>query len=96
MMYDCDAWSCPTLYDPMDCSLPGFSVHGTLQGGILEWVAISFSRHLPNPGIEPASLLSPALEGGFFTASTNIRKFHFFISIRPHCQIVSIWYLIFI
>ena len=35
--------SCPTLCDPMDCSLPGFSVHGILQARILEWVAISFS-----------------------------------------------------
>ena len=32
--------------DPMDCSLPGSSVHGILQAGILEWVAISFSRWL--------------------------------------------------
>ena len=36
--------SCPTLCDPMDCSLPGSSVHGILQARILEWVAISFSR----------------------------------------------------
>ena len=36
--------SCPTLYDPMDCSPPGSSVHGILQARILEWVAISFSR----------------------------------------------------
>ena len=35
--------SCPTVCDPMDCSLPGSSVHGILQAGILEWVAISFS-----------------------------------------------------
>jgi len=34
--------SCPTLCDPMDCSLPGFSVHGILQARTLEWVAISF------------------------------------------------------
>ena len=37
------AQSCPTLCDPMDCSLPGSSVHGIFQAGILEWVAISFS-----------------------------------------------------
>ena len=43
---------------PVDCSLPGSSVHGILQARILEWVAISFSRDLPNPGIEPRS---PAL-----------------------------------
>ena len=36
--------SCLTLCDPMDCSLPGFSVHGILQARALEWVAISFSN----------------------------------------------------
>ena len=34
---------CPTLCDPMDCSPPGFSVHGIFQEGIMEWFAISFS-----------------------------------------------------
>ena len=58
------AKSCPILCDPMDCSLPGSSVHGTLQPRILEWVAISFSRDLPHTGIEP---MSPALAGRFFT-----------------------------
>ena len=38
------AQSCLTLCDPMDCSLPGSSVHGIFQARILEWVAISFSR----------------------------------------------------
>ena len=38
------AQSCLTLCDPMDCILPGSSVHGVLQARILEWVAISFSR----------------------------------------------------
>ena len=38
--------SCPTLCDPMYCSLPGFSIHGILQARTLEWVAISFSRIL--------------------------------------------------
>ena len=35
---------CLTLCDPMDCSLPGFSVHGISQARTLEWVAISFPR----------------------------------------------------
>ena len=35
---------CPTPSDPMDYSLPGFSIHGIVQARILEWVAISFSR----------------------------------------------------
>ena len=38
------AQSCPTLCNPMDCSLPGSSLHGILQARVLEWVAISFSR----------------------------------------------------
>ena len=36
------AQSCPTLSNPMDCSLPGSSVHGIFQGRVLEWVAIAF------------------------------------------------------
>ena len=38
------AQSCPTLSDPMGCSLPGSSVHGILQARVLEWVAIAFSN----------------------------------------------------
>ena len=37
------AQSCPTLLDPMDCSLPGSSVHGIFQARVLEWVATAFS-----------------------------------------------------
>jgi len=35
---------CPTLSDPMDCSLPGSSVHGIFQARVLEWFAIAFSE----------------------------------------------------
>ena len=35
---------CPTLSDPMDCSLPGSSVHGIFQARVLEWSAIAFSE----------------------------------------------------
>ena len=51
------AQSCPTLCDPVDCSLPGSSVHGIFQARILEWVAISFSRKeytTRNAGLEEA------------------------------------------
>ena len=44
---------CPTLCDPTD-----YTVHGILQARMLEWAAISFSKDLPDPGIEPRS---PAL-----------------------------------
>ena len=57
----CAAKMCPTLCDPMDCSPPGSSVHGSLQARILEWVAMRSSR-----GIFPTqgwNLMSPALAG---------------------------------
>ena len=59
------AQSCPTLCYPMDCSLPGSSLHGILQARVLEWVAISFSRDLPDPGIEPGS---PAFQADTLTS----------------------------
>ena len=54
---------CLTLCDPIDCSLPGPSVHGILQARILEWVAIPFSRGSPQPrGQTRVSCIA----GGFF------------------------------
>ena len=58
---------CPTIYDPLDCSPPGSSDYGIFQARILERVVISSSRNFPDPGIEPASLVSLVLAGGFFT-----------------------------
>ena len=43
------AQSCPTLLDPMDCSLPGSSIHGILQARVLEWGAIAFSVYTYYP-----------------------------------------------
>ena len=43
------AQSCPTLCNPMDYSLPGFSVHGIFQARVPEWVVISFSRGSSRP-----------------------------------------------
>ena len=57
-----DAQSCPTLFNPMDYSLPGSSVHGILQARILEWVAVSFSRG-SSQGLKPCTLHCR----GFFT-----------------------------
>ena len=50
MSYSCDL---------MDCSLPGSTVHGISQTRILEWLAISLTGDVPNPGIKPES---PALQ----------------------------------
>ena len=63
--------SCLTLCNPVDSSPSGFSVRGILQARILEWVALPFSRDISDPGIELASLTSPALAGKFFTTSTT-------------------------
>ena len=52
--------SCMTLCDPMDYSLPGSSVHRISQARILDWVAIPPPGDLPDPGIEPRSLMCPA------------------------------------
>ena len=60
---------CPTLCDPMEFNLPGYSVHRILQAKILAWVAMPSSRVLPDPVIKPASLKTPALAGQFFTTS---------------------------
>ena len=56
--------SCPMLYDPMDCSPPGSSVHGISQARILEWVDISFSRG-PSKPRDPTCV--PYLVGRLFT-----------------------------
>ena len=54
--------SCPTLSNPMDCSLPGSSVHGILQARVLEWVAIAFSNawkwKVKVKSLSPARLLA--------------------------------------
>ena len=57
--------SCVRLCDPVDCSLPGFSVHGIFQARVPEWVATSFSGDLSDPGIEPRS---PALQTDALTS----------------------------
>ena len=56
---------CLTLYDPMDCSPPGSSVHGILQARILEWVATSFSRGPSRPRDQTQV---SCIAGRFFTA----------------------------
>ena len=54
--------SCPALCNPMDCSSPGFSIHGNLQTRILQWVPFPSPGVLTDPGIEPRS---PTLQADF-------------------------------
>ena len=65
---------CLTLCNPMDCSLPGSSVHGILQ----YWSGLPCPPpgHLSDPEIEPTCLLSLALAGGFFTTSATWEAHH--------------------
>ena len=51
----------------MDSSPPGSSVTGMSQARILQWVYIYFPEDLPNSGVKPTYLVSPALVGGYFT-----------------------------
>ena len=61
--------SCPTLCDPMNCNLPGSSVHGILQARTLEWVAMPFLRRSSKPGSKALSQASLALATRFVTTA---------------------------
>ena len=58
---------CLTLCDPMECSLPGSSVHGIFQARMLEWVVIYYSRIYHRPRDQTQTLVSPAVAGRLFT-----------------------------
>ena len=63
--------SCPTLWDPMACSPPGFSVHGILQASTCRRLLCPPPGDLPKPGIEPACQGRREKRRGFFTTSTT-------------------------
>ena len=65
------AQSCLNLCDPVDCSLPDSSVHGISQERIWSGLPFPSPGDLPHPGIEPASLMSPAFASGFFTSEPH-------------------------
>ena len=66
------SWLCPTLCNSIDYSPPGSSVYGILQARILEWVAILFSRDLPDPETESTPL---TLAGGFFSTEAPVNTY---------------------
>ena len=81
------AQSCPTLSDPMDCSLPGSSIHGIFQARVLEWGAIAFSDYtmgqghyvylLPTPRITFLySVLAPFIVDGIRNHDLDTRYAH--------------------
>jgi len=59
---------CPTLCKPMDCSLPGSSIHGILPARTLEWVAISYSRRSSQLKDQTHISYISCITGGVFTA----------------------------
>ena len=80
------AQSCLTLWDPLDCSPPGSSVHGMLQARTLEWVAMPFSRGSSRP--RDRTRVS-RIAGGFFTLWAAWEALRIFISwtsvpLQPH------------
>ena len=58
------AQSCPTLHDPMDCSLPGSSAHGFSQARVLEWGAIAFSESPAQDTVSTGQALRRPTKGG--------------------------------
>ena len=80
---------CPTLCDLINCSPPGFFVLGISQERVLEWVAIPFSRDLPNPGIKPRS---PALQADSLLAEPQGKPFAF-LGTENTCFSVDILYI---
>ena len=56
------AQSCQTLSDPMDCSLPGSSVHGIFQARVLEWGAIAFSIYVSLKYLLDMQMIPPLWE----------------------------------
>ena len=71
------AQSCPTLSDPMDCGLPGSSVHGIFQARVLEWVASAFSK-----------LLSYQTKTTGFLSIPFISFFFFFAIHQVFCSVI--------
>ena len=88
---------CQTLHDPVNCSMPGSSIHGILQVRILEWVAMPFSTGSSWPRTEPASLMSPALAGESFTTSAiclwNIYQIYIFLIYRKRYLCLDAFFL---
>ena len=88
--------SCPTLAKPWTIALPGSSVYGILQAGILEWVAISFSRwssqsrnQLRSPALQ-ADSLPTELQGKLLTLYSKKQKQGIEFTFQKYLNIISL------
>jgi len=85
---------CPTLSDPMDCSLPGSSIHRNFQARVLEWVAIAFSNvslvlsQFAPTSPSPAEFTSPSSTSVYLFLPFKCHQYHFSRCIH--------WYTIFV
>ena len=81
--------SCLTLWDPMDCCLPGFSVHGILQARILKWVAMPSSRGSFLPRDWTLISCSTWIAGRFFTTEPPGKPLHVAVQSFSH-----VWFFV--
>ena len=79
------AQSCPTLCDPMNCTIPGSFVHGILQARILEWVSVPFFRGFSQPRDQTQVSL---IAGGFFTIWATSEALYMCVCV---CVCVCVW-----
>ena len=84
---------CPALCDAMDCNPPGSSVHGILQQECWSGLPFPSPGDLPDPGVDPVSLMSPASAGGFFTTSATWEPHYRGVAdtqtVHPECSTTS-------
>ena len=87
------AQSCLTLSGPMDCSLPGSSIHGIFQARVLEWGAIAFSQFCSQYShiIPYNSALSPRLESPINARLLYALIFVVFLKLRRFTGLKNIW-----
>ena len=87
---------CPTPRDPMDCSLPGSSVHGIFQARVLEWGAVAFSYQQRNQGNKISIISRNLLEASFLwslqfnmwsTLLTNLWSAQYIIVNYRNCSV---------
>ena len=89
------AQSCLTLSNPMDCSLPGSSIHGIFQARVLEWGAIAFSAHHIEVLINK-KLLDEEAEWSGFRMCLPVDEMNLFLRIilSPGCFLIFYFYFL--
>ena len=87
--------SCPTLCNPMDCSLPGSSIHGILQARILEWVVMPSSRGSSQPRDQTCVSCLLHWQAGYLPLVPPGRPTHTHTHTHTHTQwltLAKLWY----